>query len=260
MEIFFTILGNFFIISLFVGLIVLIVWTIKRNRDSQSSKTRSQRLGDAGESLVNDYLYRFKDSYVINNFIIKDGKSTAQIDHIFISKKGIFVIETKNYSGNLYGSQDQREWTQVLAYGHTKNKHYNPYMQNVKHVALLSKQTGITNIYNAVVIIKANIRHVQCDCVYDYYDFKKRMKYFMKYNPNIYTDEELKIIINKIFSARANVTNEEHVENVHKKITNIENGICPRCGKPLVLRHRKDGSGSFYGCSGFPKCKFTKKS
>ena len=47
-----------------------------------------------------------------------------------------------------------------------------------------------------------------------------------------------------------------HIENIHKMQNKISEGICPRCGGKLVMRN---GSyGQFYGCSNYPKCKFTK--
>jgi hypothetical protein len=48
----------------------------------------------------------------------------------------------------------------------------------------------------------------------------------------------------------------EHVENIRAMQRDIEDNICPRCGKKLVLRQGR--SGEFYGCSGYPECKFTK--
>ena len=45
---------------------------------------------------------------------------------------------------------------------------------------------------------------------------------------------------------------------IKQKQNNIENNICPRCGKPLVLRKNKNGD-IFYGCSNYPDCTFTKK-
>lgn len=40
----------------------------------------------------------------------------------------------------------------------------------------------------------------------------------------------------------------------------VDNGTCPLCGKPLVVRRSKtDYEGVFLGCSGWPECKFTKK-
>lgn len=48
--------------------------------------------------------------YVINNLVIKtDDNKTCQIDHILINSNGIFVIETKNYSGRIYGQENQLE-------------------------------------------------------------------------------------------------------------------------------------------------------
>jgi ssDNA-binding Zn-finger/Zn-ribbon topoisomerase 1 len=52
------------------------------------------------------------------------------------------------------------------------------------------------------------------------------------------------------------VTKGEHVQGILKTQYEIANNICPRCGKPLVLRNGKNGQ--FYGCSGYPDCRFTK--
>lgn len=43
----------------------------------------------------------------------------------------------------------------------------------------------------------------------------------------------------------------------HSQNKTIERGICPRCGGQLVLRTGKYGS--FYGCTNYPKCKFTQR-
>lgn len=52
--------------------------------------------------------------YVINNLMIVNERKFSQIDHLVINRTGIFVIETKNYAGRIYGQEDQKEWTQVL--------------------------------------------------------------------------------------------------------------------------------------------------
>lgn len=50
-----------------------------------------------------------------------------------------------------------------------------------------------------------------------------------------------------------------HKYNVHNRQyrakTSIKQGVCPQCGGQLVLRQGRYGS--FYGCSNYPKCKFT---
>ncbi|MGC6505280.1 MAG: nuclease-related domain-containing protein [Coraliomargaritaceae bacterium] len=61
---------------------------------------------------------------------------SAQIDHIVLSEYGIFVIETKNYSGWIFGSPQSRIWTQVVY--SEKNKFQNPIKQNWGHIYALS--------------------------------------------------------------------------------------------------------------------------
>ncbi|WP_143158019.1 nuclease-related domain-containing protein [Rubritalea squalenifaciens] len=55
-----------------------------------------------------------------------DGKGTTQIDHLVISRFGLFVIETKNYGGWIFGSENQRQWTQQIYKRNTASKtHFN---------------------------------------------------------------------------------------------------------------------------------------
>ncbi|MFA6867316.1 MAG: nuclease-related domain-containing protein [Clostridia bacterium] len=60
--------------------------------------------------------------FIINNYMVVDEGKSSQIDHILINENGVFIIETKNYSGRIYGDYRQLEWTQVLAYGKAKYK------------------------------------------------------------------------------------------------------------------------------------------
>ena len=70
-----------------------------------------------------------------------DGKGTTQIDHIVVSPFGIFVIETKNYAGWIFGDEDSRYWTQVIY--RKKCRFQNPLHQNALHVGALMKATGL---------------------------------------------------------------------------------------------------------------------
>lgn len=50
-----------------------------------------------------------------------------------------------------------------------------------------------------------------------------------------------------------------HVSSVKTQVAMrkemISNRICPRCGGALLIRQGKYGS--FYGCSNYPKCRYT---
>lgn len=68
-----------------------------------------------------------------------DGKF-SQIDVVAITTVGIIVFEVKDYSGWIFGSGGNNQWTQVLAYGKQKYRFYNPIKQNSKHIQALKQQ------------------------------------------------------------------------------------------------------------------------
>jgi len=72
---------------------------------------------------------------VINNLKVDINREKTQIDHLVISNYGIFVIETKNYKGRIYGDESTNYWTQIFY--EDKIKFYNPIKQNDWHVKAL---------------------------------------------------------------------------------------------------------------------------
>ncbi|MEW6285308.1 MAG: nuclease-related domain-containing protein [Chloroflexota bacterium] len=75
--------------------------------------------------------------HLLNNITIPFRDGTTQIDHVLVSTKGIFVIETKNYSGWLFADEKSKQWAQVF-YGVT-HKFQNPIHQNYLHVKALEQ-------------------------------------------------------------------------------------------------------------------------
>jgi hypothetical protein len=63
----------------------------------------------------------------------------SQIDLVIMTKVGIIVVEVKDYSGWIFGNENQTNWTQVLSYGKEKYYFYNPVKQNSAHVYNLKK-------------------------------------------------------------------------------------------------------------------------
>lgn len=83
-----------------------------------------------------------KNKYkLLNDIMIEDDKGTHQIDHIVISKYGIFVIEMKNYYGLILGNQYKEKWYQCL--GKNKYAFHNPMYQNYGHVKALSNALNL---------------------------------------------------------------------------------------------------------------------
>ena len=195
--------------------------------------------------------------YVINNLTLKIGDNkTSQIDHVVINKCGIFVIETKNYSGRIYGNEAQLEWTQVLSYGKVKNKLYNPIKQNKTHMYYISNLlNGKFPVFSAVVFVQGNTQYINATGVYNLGGLRHLLK---SSTEKCLSFEEMEEIYTVLINANdTSISRREHIQNIHINQQNISNNICPRCGKALVLRRGKNGN--FMGCKGYPQCKFTKK-
>lgn len=80
------------------------------------------------------------------------GSEYVQIDCLTINEQGIFVFESKDLSGWIYGSGRQTYWTQTLNYGREKHQFYNPIKQNAIHIDALSELfDSTTPIYSVIV-------------------------------------------------------------------------------------------------------------
>ena len=217
-----------------------------------------QGRGWLGELKVKLVIGRTKPDikYVINNLTLRIGENkTSPIDHVVINEHGVFVIETKNYSGRIYGNETQLEWTQVLNYGNVKNKLYNPIKQNRTHLYHISNLlNGKLPLFSAVVFVQGNTQYINASGVYNLRELRR----LLKSNTGEYlSPEKMEEAYKTLLNANdASITKREHIQNININKQNISSNICPRCGKALVLRKGKNGN--FMGCKGYPQCKFTK--
>lgn len=121
-----------------------------KGRDLQTIK------GDMGEVQVNQVLSELnvQDYHFLSNIIIKkpDG-SSSQIDHLIVSKYGVFVIETKNYSGVIIGNENDYKWLQIFN-KFKKFRFYNPIIQNNGHIEALKQilPNYIDSIYHSIIV------------------------------------------------------------------------------------------------------------
>ena len=100
-------------------------------------------------------------------YIKKPNGEYTQIDMAVATKAGIIVFEIKDYSGWIFGSEHQKYWTQVLAYGKEKHRFYNPIMQNKGHIQAirqsLPQNPGIL-IYSVIVFFgSSEFKSITCN-------------------------------------------------------------------------------------------------
>lgn len=132
------------IVIIFIVLILVIVFKIN------SSKIK----GSVGEFKVNTRLNFLGNEYIsLNDILIKSSNgNTSQIDELVLSEYGIFIIETKNYKGWIFGNEKSENWTQVIF----KEKHTfrNPIKQNWSHVyALKNVLSEFPNIHYFPIVV-----------------------------------------------------------------------------------------------------------
>jgi len=219
--------------------------------------------GVVGEFIVNMLLQYKLDQdiyHLFKNVTLPTENDSTQIDHIIVSVFGVFVIETKNMRGRIYGKPNDPMWTQQI-YNH-KNKFQNPLRQNYKHIKTLQKllQLSEPQLHSVIAFIgdsefKAHpppnvtqgiglLRHIKA-----HKDFRILPK-----------DKER--IISAIENGRLSEslqTNRQHAKHVKDIIAGKkELNLCPKCGNKMVMRHTKSGhykSRQFWGCASFPTCR-----
>jgi len=113
----------------------------KKERELISSVTSLSRGTPSEKFLILQLLKSGIPSVTIYHDLIikKDNDGFSQIDLVLVTSEGIIVFEVKDYSGWIYGSGNNTNWTKVLSYGRKKYKFYNPIKQNNNHISELRK-------------------------------------------------------------------------------------------------------------------------
>ncbi len=144
-----------------LGLAMGVFYVAHRLRIQQNSREEKiVQAGLRGEVEVTRQLAESLDNehYILNDLLIKHGRKTAQIDHLIVSPRGLFAIETKNWRGHIAGHEDEARWTQTKEPGMAPLKVFNPIRQTKRHVDLLRQAllgAGIDwpDIFSVVVFL-----------------------------------------------------------------------------------------------------------
>jgi len=236
------------------------------------------------------------EKFLVNVYLDKARKKdeTTEVDVIYTNEYGIFVLESKNFSGWIFGNEKARYWTQSLN-KRTKNKFYNPIFQNAGHISALKNFLGnqYDNAYRSLIVFseRCELKKVSVHSENVYIVKRNHIRHTVKELSNhaILTAEQINDIHEKLTN-RTMVTDdvkESHVQNIMlrkatpipKKVdvvaeveaviarkanqdvaTSTEQKICDRCGADMILRIAKRGQNQgqqFWGCSNYPKCKNT---
>jgi outer membrane protein assembly factor BamE (lipoprotein component of BamABCDE complex) len=167
-----------------------------------------KEMNSGEKELYNKCLKYVSDDFkVIPNAIFqRHDEGTNQIDLIIISKKGIFVVEMKDYKGWIFGDENHINWTQSLNAGKGQSKQYkfrNPIKQNENHIKTLKKillRKGYDNlpVYNVVVFGNDAVLKEVTKSI-DVVNLKDIGKAFEKYRDLVITTEEISNIYDFLY-------------------------------------------------------------
>ena len=237
-------------------------------------------LGRYGEYLTYKHLRHYEQGgarFLYNLYIPKGTEGTTEIDVLMISRKGLFVFESKNYSGWIFGSENQRNWYQTLPRGRGrshKEVFYNPIMQNRTHIkhlhALLGEEIPMHSIitFSDRCTLK-NIVLTSPDVFVINRSYVGSVIASICNNMGkiVLNDQQIAVIYNRLYpfsqvDADVKVKHIAQIQGETEPVLSASQSMkCPRCGGDLILRTAKRGANTgkqFYGCTNFPKCRFMK--
>ena len=213
-------------------------------------------IGHAGEHWTKKKKKKLpKDKYtILNNILFNIDGFSCQIDHIVVSKYGIFVIESKQYHGFITGDKYDKKWIRHLSKTN-KIEYENPIRQNYGHVKNVCKLLNLTDkqVFNIVCV------NGECDLkikhdgeLVNSYSLNDKI---LSYNTEIISIPE--VYVKQLLHSNKvdNESKKKHISYA-QTIKNVYENKCPKCGGELITRNGKNGV--FIGCSNFPKCRYTR--
>lgn len=246
-------------------------------------------VGRNGEYQIYKRLKQYEKTggkFLFNCYLPKEGGETTEIDVLLIKSDGIYVFESKNYSGWIFGDEYSKNWTQTLPQGKGRSSHkehfFNPILQNMVHIKWLRRIIGdelpvysIIAFSERCTLKKVNIKSQDVHVI-KRNEILSIVEQVGKRQARNLSQEEINEIYDKLYPY-TQISDEEKIQHINniksnhqtfEEEVNIRNKVdlnngtnkqCPKCGAQLILRTAKKGNNAgqqFYGCSNYPKCRY----
>ncbi len=236
--------------------------------------------GKTGERYIQE-TFKFLSGYkrfLSNCYVPKDDGTFTEIDIILLHVSGIYVIESKNYSGWIFGNENDKHWVQSFptAGGHTKKiRFFSPIIQNKVHLRWLRKYLDIETdfpIYSYIVFSdRCELKKIGLTSTEHVVINRRALSSHIRRN---FEKSGCKLSVTEIDSLYTRlypltqITEEQkalHIKNIEQKKCAAKSSVssetrkCPRCGGDLVTRTVKKGERvgkHILGCSNYPKCRY----
>jgi len=157
-------------------------------------------IGEFEINLVTRFFLSKKIYHLIKNVTIPADGGTTQIDHIIVSIFGVFVVETKNMKGWIFGKKEDAFWTQKIF--RQSQKFQNPLRQNYKHIKTLSEVLGIPDDKMRSVVVFTGDSTFKTEMPENVTTPRRYIRFIRSKTKPVLTEVEVKQIINLISKKR----------------------------------------------------------
>lgn len=150
--------------------------------------------------------------------------NTTEIDLLMICRRGIFVFESKNYSGWIFGKESQQKWTQTLPHGRGSYKEhfYNPVLQNKGHLQALQNYIGAEVPLWSIIVFseRCTLKNVQVTSpnisVVNRYDLFQEVTMRLNRAPAVFSEEDVERVYAFLYpcSQVSAAVKAQHIENI----------------------------------------------
>lgn len=192
--------------------------------------------GAVGEFSVNLRVKRAlnpNEYRLIQDVMLSASEGTTQIDHIIVSRYGIFVVETKAYTGWIFGTEGDAQWTQVI---YRRNKRFqNPLRQNYGHIRALAELTEIPEEYFKSLVVFTGNCTFKTSMPANVVRGSGFIKYIRSFQNPIIPDQQVPEIESAIRAWTSAVSDEQraqHITNIRRKkhaaASESDAPACPR--------------------------------
>ena len=188
-------------------------------------------IGKYGEKLTERELKWVKlfgrEGKILRNVYLPKGEGseeTSEVDVIFITQKGIFVFESKNYSGWIFGNESDTLWTATLANG-DRNKFYNPILQNKTNIKWMREFVGDKIPLFSIIVFseRCELKKITMESM-DVEVIQRDQTYatvrdIWDQNPDVLTKEEVTALYEKLYPLTqvSQEVKDKHVERIQEK-------------------------------------------
>ncbi|MBI4936862.1 MAG: NERD domain-containing protein [Nitrosomonadales bacterium] len=164
------------------------------------------------------------DYHLLNHVTLRLKDGITQIDHVLVSRFGIFVIETKDYKGWIFAGAGDRYWTQVLY--RAKFRFQNPIRQNYRHVSAIRELLDFlpADVVRPVVVFTGDAEF-KTDIPDGVFTLAGFLAYVEGHAAEVMSINRVQFCVGRLETARLSVTKAtdvEHVQGLRRRYGNDE--------------------------------------